>query len=127
MSKAKELAREVISQMEEIQRQVMNNNSLSGFTKDWQSGFNHAMIELRNRLNDAVLSEPEPLKGWIEVEYHNSPTAFLPINQIMVNDWSDGKCSVVPISFLSSDRYNSHEFMAIESYDSIKQKIRGAS
>ncbi len=67
MSKAKELAREVISQMEEIQRQVMNNNCLSGFTKDWQSGFNHAMIELRNRLNDAVLSEPEPLKGWIEI------------------------------------------------------------
>lgn len=71
MSKAKELAREVISQMEEIQRQVMNNNILSGFTNDWQSGFNHAMIELRNRLNDAVLSEPdepEGLKGWIHID-----------------------------------------------------------
>ena len=62
----KELATNVISQMEEIQRQVMNNNSLSGFTNDWQSGFNHAMIELRNRLNDAVLSEARALLGWEE-------------------------------------------------------------
>ena len=108
MSKAKELARWLKPNLAEIPR-----------------------LELEKQIRmfcDAVLSEPEPepLKGFVEIEYHNSPTAFLPINQILVNDWGHGKCSVVPISFLNSERYNSSEFMTVESYDSIKQKIARA-
>ena len=111
MSKAKELATQL-------------KKHLDVYSAEIQSDYSEALIY---SLINAVLSEPEPLKGWIEIEYHNSPTAFLPITQIMVSDWGHGKCSVVPISFLNSERYNSSEFMTVESYDSIKQKIKEAS
>lgn len=119
MSKAKELATNVISQMEEIQRQVMNNNSLSGFTNDWQSGFNHAMIELRNRLNEAVLSEPEPeLKEWIEVD-EQGLVMSININQI---EWFGDQ----RIRLANGD--SSVRLLIVkESYDELKQKIKEAS
>lgn len=123
MSKAKELAREVISQMEEIQRQVMNNNILSGFTNDWQSGFNHAMIELRNRLNDAVLSEPdepEGLKGWIEVTGRDGARKL--INLALVERVDIDRSGV----YFEFNRDDCVAYVK-ESYDSIKQKIREAS
>ena len=133
MTKAKELAREVISQMEEIQRQVMNNNILSGFTNDWQSGFNHAMIELRNRLNDAVLSEPDEscrLKGWIEVHailWYDKVESLHPrlvnINNVdLICEEADKNST--RIAFASGPESS---IVVKESYDEIKQKIKEAS
>lgn len=101
MSKAKELAREILKE-----------------------NANHLMSASLTELIEAVLSEPEPgLKGWIEVEgtYGNRVLLHLATgNCLREVGEEDSSCNAI------YGRAGNLTCME-ESYDSIKQKIEEAS
>lgn len=108
MSKAKELAREI--------------------KDDRYLSVNHTTMLYQ--LANAVLSEPEPLKGWIEVTFLQkedlesvSGKGFIDVKTIQM-------CSFDPINQRAGITFHHAPdtcFHVQESYDEIKQKIKEAS
>lgn len=100
MSKARELAREY--------RKL-----------DYAELYDADLRSLLFTLIDAVLSEPEPLRGWIEV-VEQGLLMSVNINQI---EWFGDQ----RIRLVSGDNPEIRLLRVKESYDSIKQKIKEAS
>jgi hypothetical protein len=113
MSKAKELAREIKTYAQAI------------FNEDRSDIFQFAReVE---EFCDAVLSEPEPeLKGFIEITYTASDAEIqelIPINSFRIARFND-RCAIIPVMVYG---VSSNLYMVKESYDEIKQLIKGAS
>jgi len=113
MTKAKELAREIQTELE------LGDLNVGPRSK-----------QLMYNLVDAVLSEPEPdLRGWIEVTFlqkedleNVSGKGFIDVKTIQM-------CSFDPINQKSGITFHHAPdtcFHVQESYDSIKQKIKEA-
>lgn len=103
MSKAKELAKKVIEEFE--------------YTCD------DPFIWLKKLAND-VLSEPDPLKGWIEVDVLQSDDQHKTqcVNLAHITDFGTTPRGPAFINLIDSNT-----IIVKESYDSIKQKIKEAS
>ena len=104
MSKAKELAREIQTELE------LGDLNVGPRSK-----------QLMYNLVDAVLSEPEPLRGWIEVTKNSTGMKeLINLRHVYSIEIYDDVCRVW------FDNENDKTVVK-ESYDSIKQKIKEAS
>ena len=116
MTKAKELARAIRNTANSILGNRIKNSHNFAFEVE--------------KFCDAVLSEPEPLKGWIEVTFlqkedleNVSGKGFIDVKTIQM-------CSFDPINQKSGITFHHAPdtcFHVQESYDEIKQKIKEAS
>jgi hypothetical protein len=108
MSKAKELAREMLDEATDMRYK------------------GHATIEFFDKVEeliDAVLSEPEPeLKGWIQVTDMDSRQILISLNASIVVMTSDSKTIIQFPS--SASEYHIYDLVVKESYDEIKQLIK---
>jgi hypothetical protein len=111
MSKAKELAREMLDDAKD--RRYKGHATIEFFDK---------VEELCN----AILSEPEPeLRGFIEVTYtaDSEIVELIPINQYRVVIFND-RCAVIPIINTGN---SANVYMVKETYNELRQLIKEAS